>query len=602
MLMVAWRAPHPVTSAERLFLEVAAGQIALALGRLTALRAADEQAHAPLIREHGAREQLDPLLGGVADGVVLQREDGTFVFANDAAARMAGFASASEYLGAQPFEIAQRLTVLDADGQPFPHEQLPGRRTFRGELAPEMVVQFRRADTGEPRWSRTRARLVRGVDGARLALSIFHDITEELRSRDRLRFLAEAGAQLAGALDVDETLKSLVRVASNTLADWAVVLLIDEDGAIQHIASAHREPEKDVLSRSLHATQLRHASGAKLLWEAIRTREPMLLPVVTDELMAESARNPEHLAMLRGMGLSSLLYAPMIGRDRVQGAIALFMAGSGRSLGEEDKAIATEMARRASLVLENARLYREAHDAIQARDELLSIASHELRTPVTAIRGVAQMTLRARERGTLDDARLARALDQLLHASQRLVTLTDDLLDVSRLQTGRFELRPETVNLGAFVADFVERFAAQLDEQHQVALVVAPPDPPASVLIVQADPARLEQVLANLLSNAVKYTPTGGAITVSVAQDDESGQIAVRDDGIGLPTGSEEAIFQPFGRATNAAHRQIPGMGLGLYICRQIVERHGGRIWAESPGDGLGTTIHVWLPRAGERQ
>jgi signal transduction histidine kinase len=291
------------------------------------------------------------------------------------------------------------------------------------------------------------------------------------------------------------------------------------------------------------------------------------------------------------------------------------MAGTGRHFGDEDRAIAEEMARRASLALENARLYREAHDAIQARDEFLSIASHELRTPVTAISGVAQVALRAKQRGTLDDVRLTRALDQLIRGSQRLVALTEDLLDVSRLQTGRFELRPEPLNLPAFVADFVDRFMANLDQKYRVTLALgenthqsrgneqeiggersgdprvadAPP-------IVHADAARLEQVLANLLSNAVKYTPEGGTIVVAVSQDESSARVVVQDGGIGLPPGSTEAIFEPFGRAANATHRQIQGLGLGLYICRQIVERHEGRIWAESHGDGHGSTFTFCLP------
>ena len=597
----------------------ARGRIVGAAGighEITDRRKAERERDDLLTRERAAREQLNAILGGVADGVLVQREDGVYVYANDAAARMAGFSTAEAYLHAEPGELARRLEVLDEHGQPFPYDQLPARRAFRGEPTPEMIVRFRRADTGEVRWSRTQARIVRGADDERLAISIFQDITDEMRARDRLRFLAEVGAQLAGSLDVDETLLALVRVASTTLADWAVVILTDEDGTFRHIASAHRDPEKEPLTRQLHLHQLKHASGAALLWQSIQTGEPMLVPVVTDEMIAATARNPEHLALLRALGLSSLLYAPLISRGRVQGAIALFMAPTGRRFGEEDRDIAMEMARRASLALENARLYSESQQAIRARDEFLSIASHELRTPVTAISGVAQVTLRSQQRGTLDEPRLTRALDQLIRGSRRLVTLTEDLLDVSRLQTGRFELRPERLDLQAFVVDFVERFGAQLDERHQVtletscALRVASCDerserraadeaqggPLTGTLFVSADPARLEQVLANLLSNAVKYSPGGGTIVVSVEHDEASGRVSVRDEGIGLPPGSEDAIFEPFGRAPNAAHRHIQGLGLGLYICRQIVERHGGRIWAESAGDGLGTTIAFCLP------
>jgi signal transduction histidine kinase len=387
-------------------------------------------------------------------------------------------------------------------------------------------------------------------------------------------------------------------VASTTLADWAVVVLTAEDGTVEHIASAHRDPAKEALAGDLHERQVKHASDARLLWQTIQTGEPTLIAEVTEDMMVQSARNPEHLALLRTLGLTSLLYAPLTGRGRVQGALALFMSDPARRFSEEDQEIAIEIARRASLTLENARLYQQANEAVQARDEFLSIASHELRTPVTAISGVAQVALRAKERGTLDDARLTRALGQIMRGSQRLVTLTEDLLDVSRLQTGRVELRLEPLDLTAFVAEFVERFGMTLGELHGLRLET---DGPGRTF--QVDPARLEQVLSNLLSNAVKYTPDGGEIVVSVQHEhDEAGRrgarITVSDGGIGLPPGTEETIFQPFGRAPNAAHRQIQGLGLGLYICRQILERHGGRIWAESPGDGQGTTVSLWLPQA----
>lgn len=560
---------------------------------ITEHRAA-EQAHGNvLVRERAAREQLDAILGGVADGVMVQREDGTVIFANEAAARIAGFDSVEGYMQRTAAAVSRQLSVLDADGQPFALDQLPARRAFRGEPTPEMVVQFRRAGTQECRWSRTQARIVRGATGEPLAISIFHDITDEMRSHERLRFLAEAGAQLAGSLDVKRTLESLVAVASTTLADWAVVLLIDDDGAVQHIASAHRDPAKAALAGDLHKRQLGHARNAKLLWEAIQDRAPKIVPIVTDEMRVTSARDAEHLALLRALEVSSLLYAPLIHGGRVQGAIALFMAGSGRRFGEQDGAIAVEIARRASLALENARLYEETNAAVQARDEFLSIASHELRTPVTAISGIAQVALRSQQRGTLDDARLTRVLEQLIRGSQRLVMLTEDLLDVSRLQTGRFELRPEPLDLAAFVTDIVERFGATLKERHQVTLHAD-----TGPLVVQADAARIEQVLSNLLSNAVKYTPDGGEIVVSVGQDGAQAALTVRDQGIGLPLGTSEMIFQPFGRAPNAAHRQIQGLGLGLYICRQIVERHNGKIRAESAGDGRGTAMRVWLPLA----
>ncbi len=182
-------------------------------------------------------------------------------------------------------------------------------------------------------------------------------------------------------------------------------------------------------------------------------------------------------------------------------------------------------------------------------------------------------------------------MEAIAIGSDRMAVLTDDLLDVSRLHTGQFLLRPERLDLAALVRRVVERFADRLDGRHRLAVEVGVESCP-----LDADADRLEQVLTNLLENAVKYAPGGGVIRVMLAPDADGVLLTVADPGIGLPPGLAETIFTPFGRAPNAVERQLPGLGLGLYICRDIVQRHGGRIWAESVGEGQGTTFRVWLP------
>jgi signal transduction histidine kinase len=238
-----------------------------------------------------------------------------------------------------------------------------------------------------------------------------------------------------------------------------------------------------------------------------------------------------------------------------------------------------------------------AEAAVHARDEFLSIAAHELRTPVAAIKGTTQLALRRRERGALDQARAEKALGVVDRAVSRLTALIDDLLDVTRLQSGQLALRTARLDLPALVRETADEYAAQLDPAHALAV-----DLPAVAVPVDGDAGRLEQVLDNLLGNAVKYSPAGGEIAVALAPDADGATVTVRDRGIGLPAGAAERIFEPFGRAANAAASHLPGMGLGLHISRRIVELHGGRLWAESAGEGQGTTLHLWLPaaRAGE--
>jgi signal transduction histidine kinase len=235
----------------------------------------------------------------------------------------------------------------------------------------------------------------------------------------------------------------------------------------------------------------------------------------------------------------------------------------------------------------------DAEAAVRARDEFLSIAAHELRTPVAAIKGTAQVTLRAQARGPLDPARVERALRTINQTSDRLAALTNDLLDVSRLQGGQLALRPEPTDLIEVVTRVAQRYEELIEQTHVLDL-----DLPSTPVISTADPGRLEQVFDNLLSNAIKYSPAGGAIEVTLATDTDGIIVAVRDTGIGLPEGMAEHIFEPFGRAPNAAARGLPGMGLGLFVSRRIIELHGGRLWAESEGEARGTTMRVWLPRA----
>jgi signal transduction histidine kinase len=236
----------------------------------------------------------------------------------------------------------------------------------------------------------------------------------------------------------------------------------------------------------------------------------------------------------------------------------------------------------------------DAEAAVRMRDEFLTIASHELRTPVTAIKCTAQLLLSRFDRGDVSATEVVNRLRTVNAMSDRLNVLIADLLDVSRLRTGRLKLRPEPIDLARLAHFVVDEQRVQLGSHYPLTLKVLGVLPP-----LVADPHRLQQVLSNLLENAVKYSPAGGAVEVTLSREGLGVLVSVTDRGIGLPITGAETIFEPFGRASNAQRQQLPGMGLGLYIARQIVEQHGGRIWADSDGEGLGTRVSVWLPKAG---
>jgi PAS domain S-box-containing protein len=540
-----------------------------------------------------SRDQLEAILDGIADGVIVQEADGHFVYANDAAAQLAGFSSAAEYLNATSADISDSLEVVDADGQPFDYAQLPSRRALQGEPAPDMVVQFRRRGSRERRWSFTRSRAIRGADGQPLAISIFHDLTARIEAEQRLAFLAEAGARLGTSLDERETLEAITQVAVQGIADWAVVYMLDEDGATLHrLAFAHKEHTRLALVHELQERYPPRLGDRSIPSRVLERATPELIADLSETVLQEAADNADHLRILCELQLVSGMYVPLQARGRTLGVLALMTTrDSGRRLGPQDLAVTQEIARRLALAVDNARLYAQTREAIRARDVFLSLASHELRNPVAAISGTAQLIERARHRGTLDAALIDRYMGVIQRTAAHLASLTEDLLDVGRLQQGRLPLRLGEMDLAEVLRGVVARQLARSNELPISLRIRSDP------CLIQADADRLEQVITNLLENSAKYSPLGGSIDVELVADSESVSLAVRDYGIGFPISAAERIFEPFGRAANATKRNIPGLGLGLYISRQIVERHGGRLWAESLGEGRGSTFRMWLPR-----
>jgi len=236
----------------------------------------------------------------------------------------------------------------------------------------------------------------------------------------------------------------------------------------------------------------------------------------------------------------------------------------------------------------------ELREAVRLREEFLSVASHELRTPLTPLKGFAALTLNRMEKlGDFPEReRTLKALRSMARQTDRLTRLVDDLLDTSRIQAGRFELERARVDLVPLVREVLERF--ELRGQEGLRFFLESPELPVEGTW---DGPRLEQVVTNLLSNAVRYSPQGGTVRVSFHLTPMDVELQVKDEGIGIPPESLAQLFQPFSRASNATARHFGGLGLGLFICREIVQRHGGTIWAESPGAHRGSCFHVRLPR-----
>jgi K+-sensing histidine kinase KdpD len=556
------------------------------------LRGALAQTAAAQEEAQEARDRLAIILDGIADGITVQDPSGRLIYANETAAKASGYASADELLRASGAAVLGQFTLVDEHGDPFPFDRLPGRVAIGGADAPETLIGYRRGDTGATRWSEVKARPVRDATGrVTAAINIVRDVTEERRAAERQRLLAEASRAFAETgLDLQEALDRLTQRVVAALGDSCVVRLLSADGEwLEPAANYHPDPEARAFGETmLRAAPQRRTEGIN--GRVMATGQPVLIPVV-DQDQFRAAIKPEYRSYYERFGTHSVLVVPLRARDRLIGVLSAARETPGRPYTPDDQALLQELADRAAVAIDNARLYRQAQEAIGVRDQFLLIAAHELRTPVTGLRGYAQLLLRAHQRGMLDTARLERYLPALDEGAQRLAELIEDLLDVSRLHTGRLPLRPEPLDLAALARRVAERYR-EIGPKHRLVFDIADDPTP-----VRADPGRLEQVLANLLDNAVKYSPDGGEVRLTVEGDGTGVALRVRDEGIGLPSGSTEAIFEPFTRAPNAAERQIPGLGLGLHIAREIAARHGGSLRATSGGDGCGTTMTLWLPR-----
>jgi PAS domain S-box-containing protein len=416
------------------------------------------------------------------------------------------------------------------------------------------------------------------------------DITNQKLLEQHLAFLAEAGDILAASLDYELELERLAHLTVPALADWCVIDLLGDDGALHRLAVVHRDPDRaDAAAELKRRYPTLAPDQPHRTWDVLPEGPPFFDPEVEEERFIRQARDPEHLALLRRLGFAAEMVLPLVARGRPLGVMTLVLSDRSRRYEPRDLALAQELARRAAIAIDNARLYQDAQDAIRSRDEFLSIAAHELRNPVTVLKGAADLLRRPIPDPNRAAERQERLLEQMAKAANRLVELTDDLLDISRIQLGQLALRRDWLDANALIGDIGERYRERLGSGTRLML-----DLPEAPCRIEADAGRLEQVLINLFDNALKYSPHGGCIEVRLRPDDSGASIAVRDEGIGLPPGAEETIFEPFGRAANTS--AIPGMGLGLFICRNIIEQHGGRIWAESAGEGHGTTISLWLP------
>ncbi len=429
---------------------------------------------------------------------------------------------------------------------------------------------------------------------------------------ERLRFLADASMVLAGSLDIGETLRRLAQAIVPRFADWCTITLRDDEGAMRRILGVHKDPaHAAAMDRYLQGFSPA-AHRDEVMVQAIEHGRSYFVPEVDDQALEGAAQGPEHLAVLRELGCTSLIVVPLLARGDAIGVLSVAMCDASRRFEELDHQLARELGALTGLAIDAARrfadertarwraeraeeesqrllaerqeLLRKAEGASRAKDEFLAILGHELRNPLAPI--VTALDL-MKARGGAPERELAVIERQTRH----LVRLVDDLLDVSRIARGMVTLEKEPIELAEVVEKAIEMAEPLIEKRTQRLEVEVEPG-----LVVHGDSTRLAQVIGNLLTNAAKYTPAGGSISVRGSREGEEAVVRVRDTGVGIEPAMLPAVFDMFVQERQALDRARGGLGLGLTIVKSLVEAHGGTVSAHSDGPGKGSEFTIRLP------
>jgi PAS domain S-box-containing protein len=483
-------------------------------------------------------------------------------------------------------------------------------RSFLDRVHPEDVQRvltdsLQRQQRGEPsdveyrivrddatvRWIRDRSFPVRDESGHLYRIvGIAEDITAQRRAAETARFLSDVSAALSGLVDYESTLQRIARMAVPYFADWCVVDLLDESGQLKRLSVAHSDPEKvklaDEFARRYSAAS-DPPSGAR---RVAQTGQPELVEEISDALIESLVADEERRRIIRELGLTSYICVPLVVRGRVFGTMSFVAAESRRRYTADDLAIAEDLAHRAAIAVENARLYSELKASDRRKDEFLAMLAHELRNPLAPIRaGLDLLVL---------DGHRHECIPIMKEQVNQLVRMVDDLLDVSRIMRGKIQLQREPVAVATIVQHSLAPLRTLYESLEHRLHVSLPPEP----VYINADCVRMAQVVTNLLNNAAKYTDPGGDIRLSAAVEGGDVCLSVRDNGIGIEPELLPRVFDLFAQSSRSLERSQGGLGIGLTLVRTLVELHGGNVAAHSDGPGAGSEFVVRLPVCSHRQ
>ncbi len=524
---------------------------------------------------HNSEARFRAVIERNADAIVVIGSE-LILFANDAAADLFG---------------QTRETLI---GRPFGFPVVAGE-TVELDLVRHGVVVVVEMRVVESEWEGKDARIasLRDMTERKRAEQSARRLIQEQGARaaaeetaQRFRFLAESSAVLTSSLDFAATLSALPRLFVQTLADWAVVYQLD-DGQIKRLDAAHHDPAQHEAITALRNHTV-GPDGLQPVLEVLRTRQPMLVKQIPPGWLETNAQDQRHLELLRELRMESLMILPLFARERAYGAIKLVSVDPNHRFSEQDLALAQDIALRAALALDNARLYHEAQDANQSKSHFLAVISHDLRTPLNSILGYSELLMMGIPHPLADASRqhVARVRTSAAH----LLYLIDELLAYARLESRNEEIHLADVDIHDVVQQ-VSEVMQPLAAERNLIFKVKPPES----AVLSTDPDKLRQVLLNLVGNAVKYTKQG-EVRLQAETHADHVVFRVEDTGVGIAQEHLTHIFDPFWQADVTQRSPANGTGLGLSVVKQLLMLLGGQVSVESVL-GEGTTFTVSLPR-----
>ncbi len=525
-----------------------------------------------------SEERLRLLLDSVQDhGVFMVSPDGQVASWSPGAEKLQGYRE-EEVMGASLSRFFPPEEVENGTPERLIQEAVAeGRAEYEGWLVRRGGGTF---------WASMSLGAVRDRHGQLRGFSnVTRDLTERMRAERALSFLADVGTMLAGSLDYRTTLEKVVHLATRAVAHACVVEML-EGQHIQPVAVGHVDPDKEpILQKAVRSMPLESRLGHGVV-HVVRGGKPELKPGISDMDWLSEALGIAEPNVLRDLGMQSYMCVPLTARGKTFGAM-VFMAAPGRHYASDDLLLAEELARRAALAIDNARLYEQAQTAIRMREEVLAIVSHDLRTPLGMIQMGADQLL-SEPLGSEQRAGTHRIAERIRRASVRMIHLIRDLLDFSSIEAGQLRIEVSDQDADELVAEVVEALQPTAAEKG----IRLERETEPSHLKVRCDRERIVQVFSNLIGNALKFTGEGGSVTIRTRREGDRAVFSVSDTGPGISEENLRHIFDRYWKATRTAGESF---GLGLAISKALIESHNGELRAESRV-GQGTTFFFTLP------